>query len=279
MKNGRMRHRESCVALLTDFGRGSFYAGVMKSVICSAAPGARVVDVTHDITPYAVEEASFILKTVFPFFPQGTVFTAVIDPGVGGTRNNLLFRYSERYVVAPDNGLIYDTDAAFRPQGCWRIDERRIAPYRVHPGVGSTFLGRDVFAPAAGALASGAAPLEIGVPAVAAVQNPGVPAVVIAHSRIEGCGRYIDPFGNVLTGITGDHLAEAFGTDDLAGLTARIGSGTVRGVHGCYTDETPGTLMVVLNSWNLIEVSVNQGRADKALGIKRASEMNIVLDM
>jgi S-adenosylmethionine hydrolase len=267
------------LALLSDFGHESFYVGVMKAVAANAAPRARLVDVTHDITPYAVDEAGFILRTVFPFFPPGTVFMAVVDPGVGGERKNLVFRIEGRYLVAPDNGLVSDLSAAHAVEACWSIDEKRIEPYRVHPPVGSTFLGRDIFAPAAGAIAGGASPEDIGTPAGATVETIDIPAVVTGENRIEAWGRFVDRFGNILTDITGDHVTQVFGASDPGGIRARIGEKVVTGIHRCYVDAPRGTLMVVLNSWNRIEMSVSGGRADEALSIARANEMRIILDL
>lgn len=268
----------SCVALLTDFGREGFYVGVMKAVISNAAPEAHVVDVTHDVKPYAVAEGSFILRSVFPFFPSGTIFVAVVDPGVGGNRNNHIFRCGDKYVVAPDNGLITDLSSGFGLDACWKIVDDRMKPYRVHPPIGNTFLGRDIFAPAAGALAAGAMPEELGTAESIDVETLHLPQVIFGKSRLEGYGRHIDCFGNVLTNITGDHLFDIFEQNEIAGINIRVGGHEIKGVRNCYVEEPPGKLMVVLNSWNLIEVSVSQGRADKALSISKPSEMHIILE-
>jgi S-adenosylmethionine hydrolase len=269
--------KRNCVALLSDFGFESFYVGAMKAVISNAAPEAHIVDVTHEVRPYAIDEGSFILSSVFPFFPAGTIFLAVVDPGVGGNRNNLIFRIGDKYLIAPDNGLITDLSSVIGMDACWKIDDDRIKPYRVHPPIGSTFLGRDVFAPAAGALAAGVPPDEIGTSASLDVEKINVPPVTAGKNRLEGYGRHIDRFGNVLTGITGDHLFDILGSNELAGIHARVGGYEINCVRGCYVEEPQGQLMVVLNSWNLIEVSVSQGRADEALAISKPSDMHIIL--
>jgi S-adenosylmethionine hydrolase len=272
-------YEHNFVALLSDFGHESFYVGVMKAVVAGAAPEAFLVDITHDIAPYAVDEAGFILRTVFPYFPPGTIFLAVVDPGVGGERSNLIFRMEDRYLIAPDNGLVTDLSNAYPMDACWTIDDRRIAAYCIHPPVGNTFLGRDIFAPAAGAIASGVPPEGIGIRMDGAVETINIPPLVTGKNRIEGYGRFVDRFGNILTDITGDHLNESFGANASTGIRVRIGDRIVRGIHRCYVDEPLGTLMVVLNSWNRIEVSVSRGRADEALSVTRASEMHIVLEL
>ncbi|MFH1755215.1 MAG: SAM-dependent chlorinase/fluorinase [Candidatus Latescibacterota bacterium] len=274
---GRQQPAHVQVALLSDFGQESFYVGIMKAVIHHAAPGSAVVDITHDISPFAIDQASFILKTIVPFLPAGTVFVAVVDPQVGGSRENRIFQIEERYLLAPDNGLVTDVSGAFRIDASWRIDEVTILPYRIHPGVGSTFLGRDVFAPAAGAIACGISPAELGRPAETAADVLTVPIVECAKHRIEGYGRYIDRFGNILTGITGDQLEDVFGDDAFNCVTVHVGERSIRGVRHCYADEPRGTLMVILNSWNILEVSVSQGRADEMLSVSNPCDLHIIL--
>jgi S-adenosylmethionine hydrolase len=182
-------------------------------------------------------------------------------------------------VIAPDNGLVTDLSVAYSVDACWTIDEMRIAPYRIHPAVGHTFLGRDMFAPAAGALASGVSPEDIGTAMDADVETLAIPPVVTGKNRIEAYGRYIDRFGNILTDITGDHLTEIFGANPPARIRARVGETIIDGVHSCYVDEAPGTLMAVLNSWNRIELSVSRGRADEALSVTRAKEIRVILEL
>jgi len=135
---------EAMIAIITDFGYRDFYAGILKAVIARAAPSVRIVDVTHGIVNHAILEAGFVLERVFKYFPEGTVFLAVVDPGVGGSRRNLVFEAGGRFVVAPDNGLISDLAARVEIERCGEILEREIAPYRRHEPSGGTFLGRDI---------------------------------------------------------------------------------------------------------------------------------------
>ncbi|NIO00861.1 MAG: hypothetical protein GTO42_01765 [Candidatus Latescibacteria bacterium] len=265
------------VALISDFGYGSFYVGVMKAAVYHAAPHARVVDITHDISPQAVEEGSFILSTVFDYFSPGSIFLAVVDPGVGGKRENLVFDLGDRYVVAPDNGLVSDLVARYEVDTCMAINTDRLDLFRLRPETGKTFLGRDVFAPAAGALASGTPLQELGNPADA-FATIDIPTVRLGKNRIEGCGRYIDRFGNVLTNITSAHLDKAFSGHPFGKIRAQIGNRVVEGVQQCYSERPQGTFMVVLNSWNLIEVSVNRGRAADVLSLSDPCDAHVILE-
>ncbi len=94
------------VALMTDFGTRDHYVAAMKGVILQVNPKAVLVDITHEIEPQQITEAAFILRQVLPCYPEGTVFVVVVDPTVGTNRRILAAKYSGRYVIAPDNGLL-----------------------------------------------------------------------------------------------------------------------------------------------------------------------------
>jgi len=251
----------SIVAVVSDFGADSFYVGVMKGVVHAAAPDCHVVDLTHSIRPHAVAEASFVLDSAFDYFPPGTVFLTVVDPGVGGTRDNLVVAAGGRYLVGPDNGFAAEVLARANEPSCYVIDEAKIDPYRVAPPVGRTFLGRDVFAPAAAALACGTRPADIGSPVTSAPVTLDLPPVEVGAGRIAGRARYVDDFGNVLTGITADHLRSAFGDMDVRRIVAAVDGDGLGALCRYYSERSPGTVMALLNAWDRVEVSVCEGRA------------------
>ncbi len=266
------------VALISDFGYESFYVGVMKAAVHHAAPAVQVVDITHGVSPYAVEEGSFILARAFEYFKADTVFLAVVDPGVGGSRKNLAFRINERYLIAPDNGLVSDVAASYGVESCVCIEEEKLRPYRLHEGIGKIFLGRDIFAPAAGAVAGGAPLTSLGK-RVDKFVTFDIPPVNVQTNRIEGNGRFIDHFGNLLTNITRAHLDQAFGTDPPEHLRVRVGARAIEGIREYYNEESRGTLMAILGSWDLLEISVNQGRAADELSITDPRELPVVLEI
>ena len=249
------------VAVVSDFGAGSFYVGVMKGVVHAAAPDCHVVDLTHSIRPHAVGEASFVLDYAFDYFPTGTVFLTVVDPGVGGARKNLVVEARGRYLVGPDNGFTTEVLARAEGSSCCIIDEEKTAPYRVGPPVGRTFLGRDVFAPAAAALAAGKRPADIGEPVTTAPATLDLPPVEVGAGRITGRARYVDDFGNVLTGITGHHLRSAIGDMHAGRIAATIDGDELGALCRYYSERSPGTVMALLNAWDRVEVSVCEGRA------------------
>jgi hypothetical protein len=249
------------IAVLTDFGPDSFYVGVIKAALCSAAPQVPVVDLSHSVPPHAIDQGSFILDTVCDFFPAGTVFLAVVDPGVGGKRRNLVVEAGGLLFVGPDNGLFTEVSLRRVPTFTFEIEDSRIEPYRMSPPAGRTFLGRDVFAPAAAALACGKLPREIGVETSPGPVTVPVPEVDIQPGLVRGVARYADPFGNILFAITGVHLRRAFGHGNPAALSARAAGQDLGTVRRCYADCPDGSPAVLVNSWDRVEIAVPGGNA------------------
>ena len=151
---------EHLITLLSDFGLNDVYVGVMKGVIAQINPALTVVDLTHHIPPQNVTAAQFNLINAYPYFPDGTVHVVVVDPGVGGARRGIAARAGGHVFVGPDNGILAPTLRAAAPAQIHRIDSARSRTSRR----GTTFDGRDVFAPAAARLAGGAEPGELGPP-------------------------------------------------------------------------------------------------------------------
>lgn len=253
------------VAILTDFGADSFYTGAMKAAILAVHPEATLVDITHSVSPQAIKEGSFLLARVLDVFAEGTVLLAVVDPGVGGSRSNLIARFDGRTVVAPDNGLISDAMIEHRCDGCYVIREADAVRVRCHTAVGSTFMGRDVLGPIAAALAKGEAVDDV----ADRIDEPvtvALPVVEHAGNVLTGRVRYIDSFGNMLTNISRAHVERAFGDCPLHRIRARVGGSEIHGIRDFFAQTPPGSLTAILNSWNIVEIAVGGGRASERLG-------------
>ena len=185
------------IALLTDFGLKDGFVGAMKGVIYSINPGVKVVDISHDIEPFNILGGALILKAHYRYFPAGTIFVAVVDPGVGSERLPIAMRCGDYFFVGPYNGIF---DLVVRelkepPKAVILENER----YRL-PRVNNTFHGRDIFAPA-GAYISRGVPLEefggeLDYSAVLDIPEPRVEG-----DRVEGQIIYFDRFGNGVTNI------------------------------------------------------------------------------
>src|SRR5580698_10812564 len=133
------------ITLLSDFGVADHYVASMKGVILSICPNANLIDITHEVTPFAIPEAAYTLAQAWQCFPKGTIHLAVVDPGVGSTRRPIVAEVAGHRFVAPDNGLLSMVLLA-RPRP--RVREITAARYFRQP-ISNTFHGRDIFAPAA----------------------------------------------------------------------------------------------------------------------------------
>src|SRR5688500_2938100 len=142
------------IALLTDFGTEDIYVGVMKGVMKSIAPDAEFIDITHAITPQSIQEGALALKNSYHYFPQGTIFLVIVDPGVGSTRRPIVVTAGGYTFVAPDNGVLSYMLVELITISDVQAFNLAHPSYRLQ-NISNTFHGRDVFAPAAAHLASG----------------------------------------------------------------------------------------------------------------------------
>ena len=184
------------VALLTDFGTRDHYAGTMKAVILGICPDVTLVDITHDIPPHDVLTAALELAASYKYFPAGTIFLVVVDPGVGSARRGIAADTGDHRFVAPDNGVL---TAVLRESPARRIvelTERRYA----RPTVSRTFEGRDRFAPAAGWLAKGVDLSALGRSA-GTIHQLSIPAPSVTDDLLAGEVLRVDRFGNLVTNI------------------------------------------------------------------------------
>src|SRR5579864_171106 len=169
------------IALLTDFGTRDHYAGTMKGVALGICPDATLVDITHDIAAHDVLAGALELAASYRYFPSGTIFLVVVDPGVGSARRGIAADAGEFKFVAPDNGVLTAVLDEHAPRRVVELSERRYA----RATVSRTFEGRDRFAPAAAWLAKGVELTALGRPA-GLIQRLEIPAPAIDTSRIAG---------------------------------------------------------------------------------------------
>ncbi|MDR7554073.1 MAG: SAM-dependent chlorinase/fluorinase [Armatimonadota bacterium] len=250
------------VTLLSDFGSSSPYPGEVRGVLLRASR-AVVVDITHDIPRHDVACGAAVLAAAAPAFPAGTVHLAVVDPDVGTARRGLVIAAGGQWFVGPDNGLLVPAATAVgRPQA-FAIDTARL----VREPPSATFHGRDVFAPAAAAVASGVPPEAFASPIAAPVALPVASQVASparAPGRLSGRVVYCDPFGNLVTDIPGTWLADL---PERVALVYRGGRTPVRRVR-TYADGAPGEVLALVSSAGTVEVAVNRGDAAAQLGVR-----------
>lgn len=246
------------IALISDFGSRDGYAGTMKGVLAARAPDARIVDVTHDVPPGDVQHAAWVLKTVWPHFPDGTVFLAVVDPGVGTSRAAIALAASERFGVGPDNGIF-----------TFVAESARAVSLAIPPDASPVFHGRDVFAPVAAALANGSALEDVGTPATA-VERLSLPRPVRRGEVIEANVIHVDRFGNCVTDVPAAMLG---------GRSVRVEAGAVRSSRfvRTYADAREGELVALVNSAGHLELATRDGAASERFGIRRGARLLVRL--
>lgn len=190
--------KQAVVALLTDFGQSDGYVGVMKGVILRIASHAQIVDITHDVAPQDIAAGAWILATSYRYFPRNTVFTCVVDPGVGSSRLPIALHAGDWYFVGPDNGLFHYAIAEQPVHAAVILDQ---SDYHLSE-VSSTFHGRDIFSPVAASIAAGVALSQVGSPITpTALQRLDIAPLQREDGRVIAHVVHIDHFGNIVTDI------------------------------------------------------------------------------
>lgn len=250
----------SLITLLTDFGNRDYFVASMKGVILNINPQARIVDLSHQVSAHNVQEAGYLLKSCYRYFPEGTIHVAVVDPGVGTARRPLLVTTSRYLFLAPDNGLLTNVLQEELSVEVRTIENKQ---YRLD-AEGTTFDGRDLFAPAAAWLSRGQAPGTYG-PLIRAYVT--VPLVEPSYSGSAITGRivYVDRFGNLISNITPLHLKEVQAKQRRQTLTVRIAGLEIDGLVPTYAGGGKNTVHALINSNGQLEVFVKEGSAAELL--------------
>ncbi len=276
------------IALATDFGHRDVYVGVMKGVILRSVPEARFIDLTHDIPPGDVRNAAFKLWQAAPFMPPGTIFLAVVDPGVGSTRRPLAVSAGSFACIGPDNG-VFTYLLAGMPGGTEAVEiaSAGIAGAVSGTDASDTFHGRDVFAPAAARLARGVPISELG-PAVEPLTLP-FPRLDCAQKEIHGEVLFADGFGNIVTSIgrlrrvaaamrLDPWIPECPGMDmPSEGVLVRLPDERKLPLKRTFSDVLPGSLLAYVGSSGLVEIAVNNGSAQDALHVASGDQVSLLL--
>jgi S-adenosylmethionine hydrolase len=255
------------VTLLTDFGAGDPFVGIMKGVILGICPDASLVDLCHEVPPHDVLGASFLLHTAVPAFPTGTIHVAVVDPGVGGARRPILAEIGSQVLVAPDNGLLTYPSAS---AGGGHIRHLTAQEYWRHP-VSASFHGRDIFAPVAGHLASGVDPARFG-PEIRDPVRLDIPRPwADAGGGLRGTVVWVDRFGNCITNITPKDLEPlAIGGGSIH---VRAGGRTLGSLVGRFEAVAPGEAGAIVGSAGYVELFCNRRDLARQWKLERGDDV------
>ena len=261
----------SIIGFLTDFGQVDPYVGICKAVIAAINQHSTVIDISHEVTPQDILQAAFYLKAAAPSFPDGSIILAVVDPGVGSHRAPIVVENGAHCLVGPDNGifdLIMKKDAH-----TYKIDheklklalcQRKITVHESH-----TFHARDIFAPAAALISIGMSPLGFCTPIETPPKRLKFPVAKAKEHYIQGAIFHFDRFGNAATNISTEELGLLACKNRYIEVTIFKKDGTKIVVpFGQTFSSVPDCLPVsYINSFGLLEIAVNKGNAQKALGL------------
>jgi S-adenosylmethionine hydrolase len=270
------------LTLTTDFGLADWYVAAVKGVVLGLAPGARIVDLSHQVPPGDVETAAFLLAAAAPAFPAGTVHLAVVDPGVGSARRILAVETADALFLAPDNGLLTPFLPPARAASVRAADRPDL--YRASPvGGGQTFHGRDRFAPLAAALLRGEPVAALGAEIADPRLLPGEPP------RREGnllFGRvvHVDRFGNLVTDLPAAWLPAdvpfrasvtgilVTGKPELPAARREV---TRRVSH--YAELAPAEPGILTGSLGTLEISLDGANLARHWRVRRGAVVRIAL--
>ena len=262
------------IALITDFGTSDHYVGALKGAILSHCADAEIVDIVHDVPAHDVEAGAWSLAAAFRGFPPGTVFLAVVDPGVGSSRRALAIDCAGHRFVGPDNGLFTYVLLESYDYRLHEITNRAL----MRPEISATFHARDVFGPVAAHLARGVPIAEVGPSVHDPVLFPVQSMRQKSPTEWEATVVHVDRFGNLTTSLY---------QRDMMGILAHVGNdpteliviveGFIIPVVDAYADVAEGEACALIGSTGRMEVAVFRGNAARTLGAGKGTPVRIRL--
>ena len=242
----------------------------MKAAILSISPDVTIVDVTHEISQFNMRMGAYVLASAAPYFPEGAIHVAVVDPGVGTRRRPILIQTQHGFFVGPDNGLLILAAEHQRIKCIREITNTRL----MLPRVSSTFHGRDVFAPVAAHLANGASPAEFG-PEIHDAVKPDFAKVTLREGVLVGEVLHVDNFGNIITNISEKEVAR-IRTADVVNVELPTQKLKLK-LCKAYGEAKPQEPLALIGSHNYLEVAVNQGNAAEKFKVRPGDKIKISL--
>ena len=261
------------IGLITDFGaRGQHYVASMKGIILNINPKAKIIDIAHNITPFSIIEAAYIIKSTYSLFPKKTIFIFVVDPGVGSSREIVIIRTKSGYFfIGPNNGIITNVFDISEISKCIHIENNQF----FNSPVSESFQGRDIMAPIGAYLSKDIDIDKYGsnFPITQLIDFP-IELKRISDNEFRCTVQYIDEFGNIITNIKGNSFKFKENTD----IIIRLGEQEVKGKFVKFYEEVlVGSLLFIVGSSGFLEISKNQANAAIELGLKVGDIITIEL--
>ena len=263
--NAAAANARPAIVFMTDFGTANDAVAICRAVIYSILPDARITDITHQVTPYSIEEASRFLAGVTPYYPAGTIFLVVVDPGVGTSRKAVIVKSKKgQYFVLPDNGLV--TPVVDR-DGFDAAHEITNPDWMIQAGISSTFHGRDIFSPAAAHLAAGA-DFSLAGPLVSQLVRLTPKSSISMDKGIDGDIIGLDePYGSLITDIPGEEFRQlGYRLGDKVPLQINKKPVTLPFVK-TFMEVPVGDALLYIDSRGRVGVAINQGNYARKFNI------------
>jgi S-adenosylmethionine hydrolase len=258
------------VTLLSDFRLKDGYVAQMKGVILDKCPNAVIVDISHGIERHNILMGSFILETTVSYFPNGTIHVAVVDPGVGSSRNAIVIECERGILVGPDNGLMARASEKLGLKSIYEIREQEF----LRKPVSSTFHGRDVFADVAGLIASGRRPEEVG-PRISELEKLPISPPRLLGKKLVCQVLHVDAFGNIITDAD-DKLVRRIPLEFGERVNIWLGKRKLQAQCArSYSEVGKGALAVLLGSQGFLEIAIREGSARDKLKVKPLQELEL----
>lgn len=262
------------ITLLTDFGLADEYVGLMKGVILSINPLAKIIDLTHQIDPQDIVQAAYTIKSSYKYFPKGTIHLLVVDPGVGTCRSVIALEKDGHIFLAPDNGLLTLLINDKKDDFIISVDNSKY----FLKNISRTFHGRDIFAPVAAHITKGVKLHEMGSPIdkkkLAKIKIP-VPST-LSDGGIKGSIIFIDHFGNLITNIDTDFLKKNINPKKNNNIKIILGNKKIQGLSNNYKSVNMQSPLAIIGSKGYLEVSVNCGNAKQYFTAEKGDEVRIL---
>ncbi len=248
------------ITLLTDFGQRDGFVGIMKGVILSIAPGARIVDISHEVPPHDIPSAAFVLGQAYSYFPEGALHVAVVDPEVGSSRKILYVEAGGHRFLVPDNNLLQFVLSRERAERVVHVTNSRY----FLPKQSSTFHGRDIFAPVAAHLFRGVPAEDLGPP-TEDFQFVPPPAPRKEDDSVIGEIIYIDHFGNVISNLHEEQLQSYMA--EAKAVRFRIAGQIIPEISDSFYAKKHGELLAYLDSSGYLAFALNGESAAEKIGL------------
>ncbi len=260
------------IVLVTDFGHGDAFVGILKAVILSINPKALIVDLSHGVPPGDIPYGSFVLSSGAPFFPKGSIFCVVVDPGVGTNRKPILVTTQDHVFIGPDNGVLYRAAQRNRIQSVTHLNREKYFLDKVS----NTFHGRDIFAPVAAHVSLGVSAENFG-PGLDEMMDFDFPKPGRQGSRLNLTVIHKDTFGNLTLNITGERFRK-FAPKGFVLECPGKGQVRIRDMAQTYGAALDNTPFILESSTGFMEIAVKNGNAARITGLDRMDKVILWAD-